>query len=232
MSRCSNREAAPRSNTGLQIVKDEKFYSRLISRETSAANNSCRVYYGVAAGAVPFVWESQPGTPKNPISSSAIPPLTPPPSYLFKPKKKNPTKRHHSRSNLFMTMMPKLGFTKKSQISSVFSSTSSSSSSSSSASSSSSWSVPSSPVPFSSPRSFSYHGRSRFSSPRSSFSSRGGDEDHDQLGHDESPSSGTLCFGFVVGRESRRLRGCYSMVIMKSALSSIIRSHGSAQGAA
>ncbi|XP_068667683.1 pectinesterase inhibitor 10-like [Aristolochia californica] len=208
----TNRGDPPASS--LQIVQDEKFYSRLLSRQTSAANNSCRVYYGVAPGAVPFLWESQPGTPKNPISSTALPPLTPPPSYLFKPKK-NPSKRH-SKSNLFLTMLPKLNF-RRSQFSS-------SPPSSISSSLSSSWSIPSSPVPSSSSRSLNYHARSRFSSPSSSFSSRGDEEDLDQ-----SPTS-TLCFG-VVGRESStRLRGCYSMVIMKNALSSIIRSHGSAQG--
>ncbi|XP_068640978.1 uncharacterized protein [Aristolochia californica] len=193
--------ADPPSST-LQIVKDDKFYGRLLSRETSAANNSCRVYYGVAAGAVPFMWESQPGTPKNPISSSALPPLTPPPSYLFKPKK-NSTKRH-SKSNLFMTMLPKL-YLRRSQFSSSPSST---------FSSLSSLSIPSSPAPSSSSSSLNYHGRSRFSSPRSSFSSHGDEEDLD----DHSPTS--------------TLRGCYSMVIMKNALSSIIRSHGSAQGTA
>uniref|UniRef100_A0A0D9WWZ5 Uncharacterized protein n=1 Tax=Leersia perrieri TaxID=77586 RepID=A0A0D9WWZ5_9ORYZ len=59
-----------------------------------AANASFRVYYSLgAAGAVPFVWESKPGTPKSTVvpavSSSAagdddyaaMPPISPPPSY-------------------------------------------------------------------------------------------------------------------------------------------------------
>lgn len=59
-----------------------KLLSRLLTRDSSAAAPSFRVYYGVAsAGAVPFLWESQPGTPKNAISDTAMPPLTPPPSY-------------------------------------------------------------------------------------------------------------------------------------------------------
>ncbi|KAK8669950.1 hypothetical protein V6N13_104717 [Hibiscus sabdariffa] len=61
--------------------QNDKFFSRLMSKETSMANSSCRVYYGGASGAVPFLWESQPGTPKHPSSATVIPPLTPPPSY-------------------------------------------------------------------------------------------------------------------------------------------------------
>ncbi|KAF8662995.1 hypothetical protein HU200_055582 [Digitaria exilis] len=60
-----------------------KVFSKLFTRESSAAAPSFRVYYGVAsAGSVPFMWESQPGTPKNDaISTATLPPLTPPPSY-------------------------------------------------------------------------------------------------------------------------------------------------------
>ncbi|KAL6639569.1 hypothetical protein ACP70R_023299 [Stipagrostis hirtigluma subsp. patula] len=63
------------------------FSSRILSRDRSnVANASFRVYYSLgAAGAVPFVWESKPGTPKSaatPASSaSAVPPISPPPSY-------------------------------------------------------------------------------------------------------------------------------------------------------
>uniref|UniRef100_A0ACD5X994 Uncharacterized protein n=1 Tax=Avena sativa TaxID=4498 RepID=A0ACD5X994_AVESA len=64
------------------------------------ANPSFRVYYSLRAGAVPFLWESTPGTPKRgaaaaatnavvPESSAAgdggatalLPPISPPPSY-------------------------------------------------------------------------------------------------------------------------------------------------------
>ncbi|KAK3140626.1 hypothetical protein QOZ80_5AG0403490 [Eleusine coracana subsp. coracana] len=63
-----------------------KLHAKLLSKEAAAqlAVPSFRVYYSVAsAGAVPFLWESQPGTPKNDSSSAAAltPPLTPPPSY-------------------------------------------------------------------------------------------------------------------------------------------------------
>ncbi|KAJ8427677.1 hypothetical protein Cgig2_027984 [Carnegiea gigantea] len=50
---------------------------------------SFRVYYGATGAAVPFMWESQPGTPKHPIfdksSDNIVPPLTPPPSYKSSP---------------------------------------------------------------------------------------------------------------------------------------------------
>ncbi|XP_048540319.1 uncharacterized protein LOC125519585 [Triticum urartu] len=59
-----------------------KLYSRMLSKDVAIAVPSFRVYYGVAsAGSVPFLWESQPGTPKSSPSAAALPPLTPPPSY-------------------------------------------------------------------------------------------------------------------------------------------------------
>ncbi|CAA0400061.1 putative protein [Arabidopsis thaliana] len=50
----------------------------------SAACPSFRIYYyDGAAGAVPFEWESHPGTPKHPSSElPTLPPLTPPPSHF------------------------------------------------------------------------------------------------------------------------------------------------------
>ncbi|KAK9128173.1 hypothetical protein Syun_016970 [Stephania yunnanensis] len=63
--------------------------SRTISKERSKADSSLRFYYGGASGAVPFTWESQPGTPKHrSFCDTSLPPLTPPPSYLLKSKKK------------------------------------------------------------------------------------------------------------------------------------------------
>ncbi|KAA8533995.1 hypothetical protein F0562_031512 [Nyssa sinensis] len=45
----------------LQIKQDDKFFSRLLSKESSKSESSFRVlYYGGASGAVPFTWESQP----------------------------------------------------------------------------------------------------------------------------------------------------------------------------
>ncbi|KAL6897916.1 hypothetical protein ACP4OV_006875 [Aristida adscensionis] len=70
---------------GLFAKQGSKLHSKMLSKEAAAqlAVPSFRVYYPVAsAGAVPFLWESQPGTPKNDSpSAAALPPLTPPPSY-------------------------------------------------------------------------------------------------------------------------------------------------------
>ncbi|KAL5217508.1 hypothetical protein ABZP36_018192 [Zizania latifolia] len=81
------------------------FDGKAASRERSGlANASFRVYYSLRAGAVPFLWESAPGTPKtggaaaavspadaeaatSPVrgaagaGASALPPISPPPSY-------------------------------------------------------------------------------------------------------------------------------------------------------
>ncbi|XP_062213210.1 uncharacterized protein LOC133914068 [Phragmites australis] len=67
-----------------------------VARERSSlANASFRVYYSLRAGAVPFLWESKPGTPKSGAGATAavspaemssttaelLPPISPPPSY-------------------------------------------------------------------------------------------------------------------------------------------------------
>ncbi|CAN6463273.1 unnamed protein product [Victoria cruziana] len=126
-------EPQPKS---LYIDKDDKFFNRLLSKEASNANTSCRVYYGVAAGEVPFQWETRPGTPKRPAPTDHIPPLTPPPSFLSAPLRKQP----NSPINISKIVFPKFtAWRKKSPIrratsghrgrSRLYSSTSSSSSS-------------------------------------------------------------------------------------------------------
>lgn len=69
----------------LHTKHDDKFISRLVSKENSVANPSFRVYYGDLSGAVPFTWETRPGTPKHAAfsDSTSLPPLTPPPSYYI-----------------------------------------------------------------------------------------------------------------------------------------------------
>ncbi|RRT72716.1 hypothetical protein B296_00034239 [Ensete ventricosum] len=64
-----------------------KFYTRLLSKEDGASLSSFSVYDGVAPGSVPFVWESQPGTPKPTAVAPAEPPppINPPPSSSFHP---------------------------------------------------------------------------------------------------------------------------------------------------
>ncbi|VAI27097.1 unnamed protein product [Triticum turgidum subsp. durum] len=60
---------------------------------SSRAEASFRVYYSLGAGAVPFVWETKPGTPRRTIdpviaANDALPPITPPPLYQSKTMKK------------------------------------------------------------------------------------------------------------------------------------------------
>nr|POE94959.1 hypothetical protein CFP56_59735 [Quercus suber] len=88
-------------------IKDNgsKLFSRLLSKENSVANPSFRVYYGGNSGAIPFMWESQPGTPKHTFSEASIPPLTPPPSYYSSPTSK--TMKKNPKPNLLYTLFPK-----------------------------------------------------------------------------------------------------------------------------
>ncbi|KAF8775464.1 hypothetical protein HU200_004889 [Digitaria exilis] len=73
----------------LRIMQDGKFYERLLTKdkESSATGNLSFRYYWAEPGAVPFVWESQPGTPKDVArmaAAGALPAITPPPSYLLR----------------------------------------------------------------------------------------------------------------------------------------------------
>ncbi|XP_042400694.1 uncharacterized protein LOC121990656 [Zingiber officinale] len=117
----------------LQIkIHDDDLCSRLLSKHDSAGNPSFRVlYYGVASGAVPFLWESQPGTPKHTSSAAALPPLTPPPSYFNRTGSKLVDEKP-SKSRFIHAVLPKLSFRKAhiSPSSSLSSSASSSSHSS------------------------------------------------------------------------------------------------------
>ncbi|WOH10904.1 hypothetical protein DCAR_0830381 [Daucus carota subsp. sativus] len=130
-------------NLGSRLKEEDKLFSSLFSKESSAANPSFRVYYADhVPSAVPFVWETQPGTPKHDFSSknheNNPPTLRPPPSFYFTPTRDHkPTKTHSmSRStqiiiNNLKNIVPPY---KKNQLSSSPSSSSSSSSSYSSAS--------------------------------------------------------------------------------------------------
>ena len=85
-AKCKEEEPGHQSVTQQQQQGSGKLYSKMLSKEAAATLAvpvpSFRVYYGVAsAGSVPFLWESQPGTPKSSPSAAALPPLTPPPSY-------------------------------------------------------------------------------------------------------------------------------------------------------
>ncbi|KAM0948074.1 hypothetical protein DsansV1_C07g0074471 [Dioscorea sansibarensis] len=171
----SNSQEAQQES--FQSWQDNKFFTKLLSRESSLANPSFRVYYGVASGAVPFMWESQPGTPKNTMHTPTLPPLTPPPSYHSNLHNKKTTKKNSKgHSNLINTIFPRLALKDKTQPSSPASSSLSSSSSS-----------------FNS--SVKYRRRRRSLSTRLSFSSGGDDEDSND---GRSPTS-TLCFGMRHG---------------------------------
>lgn len=120
------------ASSGQIKIHDDGLCSRLLSKHDSAGNPSLQVlYYGVASGAVPFLWESQPGTPKHSSSASALPPLTPPPSYFYRTRSK-PVDEQPSKSRFIHAMLPKLSLRKAhiSPSSSLSSSASSSSHSS------------------------------------------------------------------------------------------------------
>ncbi|XP_021904136.1 uncharacterized serine-rich protein C215.13 [Carica papaya] len=122
---------------------DEKFFSRLVTKENSRANSSSRVYYSGSVS-VPFMWESQPGTPKHSLFSDTVllPPLTPPPSYY---NSKSIQKQSINKQTLLASLFSKLIATLKiknpnnTTLSSTSFSYSTSSFSSSSSSSSSSY---------------------------------------------------------------------------------------------
>ncbi|XP_015078976.1 uncharacterized protein LOC107022924 [Solanum pennellii] len=130
------------------LQNNDQFLSR---KSLSSMNNklsNVEVYYGDAPLAVPFKWESQPGTPKVKILETPLPPLTPPPSFLEK-KMKNAIKKQ-TKGKLLQRFffLPKLNFRKSQLQPSPTSSSSSSSLSSSSFSSPPrcwSYSVPASP---------------------------------------------------------------------------------------
>ncbi|KAF5959725.1 hypothetical protein HYC85_000934 [Camellia sinensis] len=167
----------------LQIKQEDKFFSRLLSKESSKAEPSFRVlYYGGASGAVPFMWESQPGTPKHPLSDPSLPPLTPPPSYQSNPKSKS--KQKISKPSFLSIIFPRIT-TKKNHVLPALSSSSVSTSCSSG-------SYSSSFAPMNNPF---IHPRVCLSDQRSTFRFGVDDDDHGD-GDARSPNS-TLCFGVV-----------------------------------
>ncbi|KAL3830249.1 hypothetical protein ACJIZ3_019051 [Penstemon smallii] len=145
--------------------EDDKFFTRLLSKESSKSNPSFRVYYNDVSSAVPFMWETRPGTPKHTLSDNLnIPPLTPPPSY-YTNNSKNSENKKFSRSKLLLhTLLRRMNSKKVHQASS----------SSSSSISSLSWSPSSLSDPIMTPK--YVQGRRRFSSWGSSFDAKGTDD--------------------------------------------------------
>ncbi|KAJ4709315.1 putative OSBP(Oxysterol binding protein)-related protein 4B [Melia azedarach] len=60
---------------------EECFFNKVLSRDSSVGYSSRILYYRSAEG-VPFKWEMQPGTPKDPPKEDILPPLSPPPAIL------------------------------------------------------------------------------------------------------------------------------------------------------
>lgn len=214
-----------------QIKKDDKLFgtcSRVVSKETSTGNPSFRVlYYGGVSGAVPFMWETQPGTPKHKLFSdhSTPPTLTPPPSYYFSsPREKQPIKKHDYFSSKLLNNI--FFHLKKSQLPL-----------SPSSSYSSSKSVPASHSKI------KLHRRRRLLSIGSSFD-HDNDVDHDYQvstpNHNRSNSSSMLCFGGLIRfwfvrwemQSERRIlllgvKSNYLSLFMKKASKSLIVGRGS-----
>lgn len=200
----------------LPIKEDDKF-SKLVTKESSMANPSFRVYYGGNSVAVPFVWEAKPGTPKHTKhidfsleeeNKQYLPPLTPPPSYYLKQPKKVPSSvSKRSSSKTFLGLFSKSMHRRKISSASLSSSSTLSCPSSSRLVSDSTMrsSTDGRSLSLSQSLSLSRDKRRRtLSSPGSLFDFLvNGHEDDEQEGM-RSPRS-VLCFGLV---GSRRFRSC------------------------
>ncbi|KDP36393.1 hypothetical protein JCGZ_08662 [Jatropha curcas] len=79
---CEHRSYKFTKKRGVSILQgNEFFFNKVISRNSSVGCSSGVFYYRSAEG-VPFQWEMQPGTPKNPPKEEILPPLSPPPAML------------------------------------------------------------------------------------------------------------------------------------------------------
>ncbi|KAL8552293.1 hypothetical protein ACS0TY_001115 [Phlomoides rotata] len=172
---------------------DAKFLSKLEKYNSSMQGEaSFRVlYYGGAAGSVPFVWESQPGTPKHKFSDHPLPPLTPPPQYQSSPRASPLQKKNSKNSRILNSIFARVP-SKKENASPLFSPPSPFSSA---------YSLPSTPV----------HTRKSNSKGRSRSAVHFGfDEDEFDPGSD-SPTS-TLCFGPRNGSPYRKFKSVKKVV--------------------
>ncbi|PWA45511.1 hypothetical protein CTI12_AA516590 [Artemisia annua] len=82
--------------------------SRRLSSEMTMHQSSVEVYYGGAPVAVPFKWESQPGTPRVRFRETPLPPLTPPPSFLFNSPKTPNRKDSKPKGGILHAVLPRL----------------------------------------------------------------------------------------------------------------------------
>lgn len=244
LSNAHHDEQPPQKS--LQIKQEDRFFSKLLSRESSRVDSSSRVfYYGGAPRAVPFRWESQPGTPIRDFASSdagsSFPPLTPPPSYHSKLKSKS--RRFMQIKNVDGHFTPKKVSTKSNIFSKINQNTKkpqhvSQSSSGSSTSSSSTWSTTS----FSSPSVASASSTESKFNRRDSSCARSPPvhfgleraNDHDDNGDDEDEEDMFELPISAMRLGARRtfllkLRSCYPVAKMKNTFCSIL-GHGSGQG--
>ncbi|KDP21679.1 hypothetical protein JCGZ_03350 [Jatropha curcas] len=219
------------SQKSLQIKQDDKFFTRIMSKEISIANSSSRVYYRDVSSAIPFDWESRPGTPKHTFSDTSIPPLTPPPSYYSTSKSKSMHKR--IKPNFLRNIFPKRLVTNQNnnkKTTATHVSPSSSMSSSTTSSSLSSWSsFYSSPSINKSSKSLN---RSFFSCSRSPIhftvdaadDDDGNNSDNNTVKRNRfgSPSSTLMCYGGKSIKGLNVFGGSY----LKNAFLSIV-THGS-----
>ncbi|KAG5233009.1 Structural maintenance of chromosomes protein [Salix suchowensis] len=191
------QEVSPQS---IEIKHNDKFFTRIMSKESSIANSSNRVYYGGASGAIPFMWESSPGTPKHALADTCIPPLTPPPSYHS--TSKSNCMHKNANPNILTTIFRRL--TPKRTRMSPSSSMSSTSSTSSRS---------------------SFHSKSKksygFSSARSPICCTvdDSDDDDDNGGHGLGSPTSTLCYD----AKRKPVNGCHFMGNMKNAVLSRVR---------
>jgi hypothetical protein len=241
----------------LKQAGESKVFSKLFTRESSAAAPSFRVYYGVAsAGSVPFLWESQPGTPKNDaVSTATLPPLTPPPSYYTARRQQQQhaaaARSHHRRTMSSSSSAADgtgTGRNKKKLLSAkhytrIFSAILpkmilhrwSSASSSPSASSSSSSSSSSSRSAFSSSASASFRS-ARSPAACSSMTMRSrvfafSAADDGGGEEEEEQAAAPMCFSVVRHESFRAFRGCRVAMTVKSALASVGAGGGHGHGA-
>ncbi|PPR84080.1 hypothetical protein GOBAR_AA36634 [Gossypium barbadense] len=187
----SSHEIQP--HKALQIKLDDKFFCRLMSKETSMSNSSSMVYYGSASGAIPFMWESHPGTPKHPSPHTSLPPLTPPPSYHSSLNSKSqPVPKKNSKSTLFSSIVRKL-ISDRSKDKPCFSFT----------------------------IKLSHRLRGYFSCSCSISPVHNCMDDDDHAGERLRSTASTLCFG-IKPRTLNEIRGGRSMIKMKKALLSFV----------
>ncbi|KAG8380944.1 hypothetical protein BUALT_Bualt06G0069200 [Buddleja alternifolia] len=200
---------AQSSSKMLNVGHDDKLFSRLLSKEkynsSKQGEASFRVlYYGGAAGSVPFLWESQPGTPKHKFNDNPLPPLTPPPSYQFSPQANLQKKNYSRNSKVFNSIFSRVP-SKKSNASPLFSPSSSSSFSSS-------YSLPSTP----------FNSRKGDFKARSRSAVRFGLDNEDEYEEGKVSPISTLCFGARSGSSSRRFTDYYPIKSVKKVVLSIV----------